>query len=207
MNESLQAIGERLRGLRVSRGWTQEELAERIGANRSDISNVEAGRRKPSRNMLEALRGRLGVSADWLLFGEGDAPGVEQVKRAKIDAMLGLGGAARRGGGAMMMRENNQSYGVAKAKADEPATKSRWGYLERETAEDVRVRVLMDSGLRGTNLERLVMDESNWDLMAPLRGDEMEYLREYCEAGGDPPMSSYVAVLDFLRRVGLGRRG
>ena len=195
----------------MSRGWTREEMAVQLCLNQSVISGVEGGHRKPSRNMLEALRNRLGVSSDWLLYGEGEAPmatpGGGPAKRAKIDTMLGLGGAARRGGGAMMMRESRQSYGVAKPKAEEPAIKSRWGYLERESAEAVRVRAALDFGLRGTNLERLLMDDSNWELIQPLRGEEMEYLREFCDAAGDPPVISYVAVLEFLRAVCLGRRG
>lgn len=43
------AFGERLRRLRDGRGWTQDELGERIGCTGSHISAVETGRRPPTR--------------------------------------------------------------------------------------------------------------------------------------------------------------
>ncbi|MFJ6659506.1 helix-turn-helix domain-containing protein [Streptomyces sp. NPDC091377] len=42
------AFGERLRRMRDARGWTQDELAERIGCTGSHISAVETGRRPPT---------------------------------------------------------------------------------------------------------------------------------------------------------------
>ncbi|MEV5598220.1 helix-turn-helix transcriptional regulator [Streptomyces sp. NPDC052496] len=41
-------FGERLRTLRDERGWTQEELAERLGYSGTHISAVENGRRPPT---------------------------------------------------------------------------------------------------------------------------------------------------------------
>ncbi|MFJ6213781.1 helix-turn-helix domain-containing protein [Streptomyces sp. NPDC092296] len=43
------AFGLRLRTLRDERGWTQDELAERIGCSGTHISAVETGRRPPTR--------------------------------------------------------------------------------------------------------------------------------------------------------------
>ncbi|MFG2879893.1 helix-turn-helix domain-containing protein [Streptomyces sp. NPDC048337] len=42
------AFGERLRALRDERGWTQDELGERIGFSGTHISAVETGRRPPT---------------------------------------------------------------------------------------------------------------------------------------------------------------
>ncbi|MFD5147985.1 helix-turn-helix domain-containing protein [Streptomyces sp. NPDC058401] len=42
------AFGQRLRALRDERGWTQDELAERMGCSGSHISAVETGRRSPT---------------------------------------------------------------------------------------------------------------------------------------------------------------
>ncbi|MFD9717744.1 helix-turn-helix domain-containing protein [Streptomyces sp. NPDC059076] len=42
------AFGQRLRTLRDERGWTQDELAERIGCSGTHISAVETGRRSPT---------------------------------------------------------------------------------------------------------------------------------------------------------------
>lgn len=57
------AFGERLRRLRDERGWTQDELAERIGYSGTHISAVETGRRSPTP--------RFTASAD-RAFGTGD---------------------------------------------------------------------------------------------------------------------------------------
>ncbi|MFD9717877.1 helix-turn-helix domain-containing protein [Streptomyces sp. NPDC059076] len=57
------AFGARLRSLRDARGWTQDELAERIGCTGSHISAVETGRRPPTRQFAK--------SAD-SVFGTGD---------------------------------------------------------------------------------------------------------------------------------------
>ncbi|MFJ6568964.1 helix-turn-helix transcriptional regulator [Streptomyces sp. NPDC091292] len=57
------AFGERLRRLRDERGWTQDELGERIGCSGTHISAVETGRRPPTT--------RFAKSAD-RVFGTGD---------------------------------------------------------------------------------------------------------------------------------------
>ncbi|CAM5544154.1 transcriptional regulator [Streptomyces xanthochromogenes] len=57
------AFGDRLRTLRDERGWTQDDLAERIGYSGTHISAVETGRRPPTT--------RFANSAD-RAFGTGD---------------------------------------------------------------------------------------------------------------------------------------
>ncbi|MEU8778037.1 helix-turn-helix transcriptional regulator [Streptomyces sp. NPDC048606] len=57
------AFGQRLRTLRDERGWTQDELGERMGCSGTHISAVETGRRPPTR--------RFATSAD-RVFGTGD---------------------------------------------------------------------------------------------------------------------------------------
>ncbi|WP_405714333.1 MULTISPECIES: helix-turn-helix transcriptional regulator [unclassified Streptomyces] len=56
------AFGQRLRTLRDERGWTQDELGERMGCSGTHISAVETGRRPPTR--------RFAASAD-RVFGTG----------------------------------------------------------------------------------------------------------------------------------------
>jgi transcriptional regulator with XRE-family HTH domain len=44
VSQTLQArFGERVRKLRLARGWTQEETAERFGIDRAYLSHVERG--------------------------------------------------------------------------------------------------------------------------------------------------------------------
>ena len=38
-------IGEQLKELRLSRGWRQVEVANKVGLSRSQISNIESGKR------------------------------------------------------------------------------------------------------------------------------------------------------------------
>ncbi|MFI5940400.1 helix-turn-helix domain-containing protein [Streptomyces uncialis] len=49
------AFGARLRMKRDARGWTQDELAERIGCTGSHISAVETGRRPPTRRFAASV--------------------------------------------------------------------------------------------------------------------------------------------------------
>lgn len=46
-------IGKQLKELRLSRGWRQNEVAERIGLSRSAISNIESGTRAMTLSTLQ----------------------------------------------------------------------------------------------------------------------------------------------------------
>ena len=60
-------IGRRLRELRKERGWTQAQIAERIGVTASIISAYENEIRQPSYDALLKLVRLYGVSSDYLL--------------------------------------------------------------------------------------------------------------------------------------------
>jgi transcriptional regulator with XRE-family HTH domain len=51
-NEGLKTLGERIREARRSLGWTQEELADHAGIDRSYIGGVERGERNLTFNVL-----------------------------------------------------------------------------------------------------------------------------------------------------------
>ena len=55
-------IGDKIRQIRKSKGWKQEELAERSGYSRSSIINWETGKRAPRADDIERLALILGVS-------------------------------------------------------------------------------------------------------------------------------------------------
>lgn len=57
----------RLAIARARNGWTQADLAFRLGWEPSAVSHHENGRRTPSAANLVALCDALGVSADWIL--------------------------------------------------------------------------------------------------------------------------------------------
>lgn len=60
-------LTERLKQARKQKGFTQDELAKRLGTQKSTISNYETGYSKPSNEMLAALADMLDVSTDFLL--------------------------------------------------------------------------------------------------------------------------------------------
>ncbi|MGA7462136.1 MAG: helix-turn-helix transcriptional regulator [Candidatus Korobacteraceae bacterium] len=55
-------FGRRLRGLRQQRGWTQVELAERLGLDRSYLADIERGNRNVSLVNLDLIAMGFGVT-------------------------------------------------------------------------------------------------------------------------------------------------
>lgn len=60
-------LGENVRRLREERGWSQAELAERIGVNQTNVSQVERGVLAGRVPKLMALATVFGVTVDDLL--------------------------------------------------------------------------------------------------------------------------------------------
>ena len=65
----LTRLGERVRKLRKKRGWTQVEMAEMVGIDRSFLADVERGRRNISILNLHVIAVGLQVSLSKLLSG------------------------------------------------------------------------------------------------------------------------------------------
>ena len=57
----------KLKGLREIRGWSQEELAKRLGVSRSKIGNYEQGTREPDFESLEAIADIFNCPVSYLL--------------------------------------------------------------------------------------------------------------------------------------------
>ena len=68
-----QALGQRLRSLRKERGWTQTELAQKMGLHFTIVGYYERGTHYPPLPTLTKLATLLGVSLDELV---GDGRGV-----------------------------------------------------------------------------------------------------------------------------------
>ena len=71
-------IGERLKELRKSKGWTQVQVAAKMGLTDSVISFYERQERAPSPEVLIKFAELYGVSTDYLL-------GVEKVNDQHLD--------------------------------------------------------------------------------------------------------------------------
>lgn len=60
-------LGEKIKELRLKRGWTQDELARAMHLDRSAVSYWETGHSYPCLDRLKQLTQVFGVSADYLL--------------------------------------------------------------------------------------------------------------------------------------------
>ncbi|HHK2607947.1 MAG: helix-turn-helix domain-containing protein [Pseudomonas sp.] len=58
---AVKALGKRIKGLRVDRGWTQATLAEALGCESMTVSRYERGEYAPSVEVLEQIATVLGV--------------------------------------------------------------------------------------------------------------------------------------------------
>ncbi|GHI46602.1 Scr1 family TA system antitoxin-like transcriptional regulator [Streptomyces albidoflavus] len=64
------AFGVRLRTLREGRGWTQEDLSDRMGYSATHISGVEIGRRTPTPKFTASADKALGTGESLARQGE-----------------------------------------------------------------------------------------------------------------------------------------
>lgn len=57
----------KIRSLRKLKGWSQNDLAERLGISRSAVGNYEQGTREPDYEMLENLADTFNCNISYLL--------------------------------------------------------------------------------------------------------------------------------------------
>lgn len=62
-------LGNRVRKLRQERGWTQVELAEMLGIDRSYLSEIETGKKDPSLRILKAIADGFDLTLSRFLVG------------------------------------------------------------------------------------------------------------------------------------------
>ena len=80
-------MGEKILNMRKARGWSQEELAERVGVSRQAVSRWESGTAKPDVDKIIAICDLFGVSADYLLrdiSGQSEVSAAERAEKKKI---------------------------------------------------------------------------------------------------------------------------
>ncbi len=58
-----------IRQLRQERGWSQLEVAVRVGVEQSAVSDWELGRRRPRPRRQQALADLFGISVEAITFG------------------------------------------------------------------------------------------------------------------------------------------
>lgn len=71
----MQRIGEKLRILRLRRGYTTRELAPLLGTSNSFITQVEKGKATPSTYLVLKIADLFGVTTDQLMRDELEVDG------------------------------------------------------------------------------------------------------------------------------------
>lgn len=81
-------MGHRIAALRREAGWSQSELARRLGVSASAVGMYEQGRREPAADMLVQMGKVFGVTVDYLLTGQDPAQSreLERLIRSRIAA-------------------------------------------------------------------------------------------------------------------------
>jgi putative transcriptional regulator len=65
-------VRNRLRELRAARGWSQGDLAGRIGVSRQSVNAIETGRYDPSLPLAFALARVFGLTIEQVFLDNGD---------------------------------------------------------------------------------------------------------------------------------------
>lgn len=88
MNAAPGEFGHILKEIRISKGYTREQIAERAGISTRYLSAIENEQREPSYGVLYKLFHSLGISADTVFYPDADRADnsdAEQVKRLYME--------------------------------------------------------------------------------------------------------------------------
>ncbi|QYA42103.1 helix-turn-helix domain-containing protein [Macrococcoides bohemicum] len=65
-------ISEQIISLRNRRGWTQQQLADKVGVSKQSVSNWETGEKLPRMGKLEELAKIFNVTVSYIVDGKSD---------------------------------------------------------------------------------------------------------------------------------------
>jgi len=68
-------VGRLVKSLRISFGWQQKDLAERLGISTNYLCQIETSKRIPSSGIIEQIAKEFNISKDALNFLSTDIPG------------------------------------------------------------------------------------------------------------------------------------
>lgn len=185
------SLGNRLRDARKCAGYTQKQLAERIGAKHNSVSNWENGLNMPDPATIEAICASLGVTPNDLLMGEelGAALALHGGFSASESALLkkyrGLDMSARGAVDALM----DYYYGLATAKAASFPARSRHMPALAEVHktgtpafEVVNGRISIQSVAAGTGT---YLDDDSFENILVMKNDMTKRASFYVPVSGD----------------------
>lgn len=81
-------MNERIKELRKTLGFTQQEFADKIGVKRNTVATYEMGRSVPSDSAISLICREFNVSEAWLRTGEG-AMFLERSRDEELSAFFG----------------------------------------------------------------------------------------------------------------------
>ena len=81
-------FGERLRAMRMRKGYTQHQLADTLGVSVSAVGMYERGLRKPTPELLVRLSRLFSISTDYLLGIEKQPVSVEEMLKQIYDSLM-----------------------------------------------------------------------------------------------------------------------
>jgi transcriptional regulator with XRE-family HTH domain len=67
-------VGDRVREIRETKKWTQDQLATKSGVSKGFLSDIENNKRNPSAEYVLKIANALGASIDYLLRGDEQLP-------------------------------------------------------------------------------------------------------------------------------------
>jgi transcriptional regulator with XRE-family HTH domain len=77
-------VSEKIKMLRKEKGWSQGQLAMKLGVHPQHISRYETGNSNPSADALGKLAEVFGVSVDYLLNNDADDSGAYMIKDKQL---------------------------------------------------------------------------------------------------------------------------
>lgn len=66
-------MNNRLKVLRAERGWSQQDLADRLGVSRQSVNAIETGRYDPSLPLAFTIADLFGLTIEAIFLRDGDS--------------------------------------------------------------------------------------------------------------------------------------
>jgi putative transcriptional regulator len=66
-------MNNRLKVLRAERGWSQQDLADRLGVSRQSVNAIETGRYDPSLPLAFTIADLFGLAIEAIFLRDGDS--------------------------------------------------------------------------------------------------------------------------------------
>ena len=85
--QRIMTLSEKLQALRQEKGFSQEQLAEKLDVSRQSVGKWESGQSRPDMDKLVVLAELFGVSTDYLLRGDGN-PSIQKQNKPIVTVLV-----------------------------------------------------------------------------------------------------------------------